>query len=504
MINNNKNNCWFLLGPTGIGKTFVSLQLGQKFNNEIINTDAFSLYKEASIMTAKAKRKEMTLVRHRMINILDLFDINYNQKIFKQDAINEINSVFQNSHIPLVVGGTNYFVESILFNYVNYKQNENINNKKDSIELLEENDYIKNIKIGCEYFLDNIKQIKINNKDEDKCYTKINEYLNENFNDKNNNKKDLIKILSIIDSQSSNFYNDNDIRRIINSISYYIAYNKKKSEMLNDQIIKLNFEKNKIIILLPKDINELLKRITSRIDQMIEEGLSEIIYIFHKFILNKKEINFEVGVLQSIGYKEFYELYQELNKDLINNIYNNYLKEINNEENEKIKEYNKNILENIIYKDEKLKNIFETCRQKLITNTLNYAKYQIKFIKKRILPYIDGYKIIEISNYNKEIYINEYLPQMVDYLNNDVYINIVNNNKNKIEDWKRYFCDICKCEINGENDYNSHMKSNKHKKQKEKLRKKEKNKEKNSENINEINDKISKINISNSNSDEMK
>ena len=62
MINNNKNNCWFLLGPTGIGKTFVSLQLGQKFNNEIINTDAFSLYKEASIMTAKQQGKKWLLL----------------------------------------------------------------------------------------------------------------------------------------------------------------------------------------------------------------------------------------------------------------------------------------------------------------------------------------------------------------------------------------------------------------------------------------------------------
>ena len=132
---------------------------------------------------------------------------------------------------------------------------------------------------------------------------------------------------------------------------------------------------------------------------MIEEGLSEIIYIFNKFILNKKEINFEVGVLQSIGYKEFYELYQNLNNNLINDIYNTHLKSIMDDNDVQLKEFNKNILENIIYKDEKLKNIFDNCRQKLINNTLNYAKYQIKFIKKRIMPYITGYKIIEIKDF---------------------------------------------------------------------------------------------------------
>ena len=498
--NSNKNYCWFLLGPTGIGKTFVSLKIGQKYNNQIINTDAFSLYKEASIMTAKATKEEMNLVKHRMIDILDLFDTNYNQKSFKKEALYEINSIFQNNQIPLIVGGTNYFVESLLFNSED-KQNLEKNNINDinnnNIELLDKNEFIKNLKIEDKYFLDDIKLIKNNNSDEDICYTKINEYLNKNFNDKYNNKKELNKILSILDYKSSVFYNDNDTRRIINSISYFIAYNKKKSEILNNQMIKLNFEKNKIIILFPKNMDDLLNRIISRIDQMIDEGLSEIIYIFQKFFLNKKEFNFEVGVLQSIGYKEFYELYQILDKDLINEIYNNYLKGVNNDEKDKLKEYNKNILNNIIYKNNKLKKIFENCRQKLINNTLNYAKYQVKFINKRILPYINGYKIIEIKEYSKEAYINEYIPLIIDYLNNNDFVNIIKNNKNKIEDWKRYFCDICKCEINGDNDYISHMKSNKHKKLKEKLRKKEKenNKIKINENIKDINEKLCDLNI---------
>ena len=500
--NNNKNYCWFLLGPTGIGKTFVSLQIGQKFNNQIINTDAFSLYKEASIMTAKATKKEMSLVKHRMIDILDLFNINYNQKSFKKDALKEINEIFQNGQIPLVVGGTNYFVLSLLFSQeeIQALEDNNINNPINSIELLDKNEYIKSLKIEGKYCLDDIKLIKNNSCDEDICYTKINEYLNQNFNEKNNNKKELIKILSILDYKSSVFYNDNDTRRINNSISYFIAYNKQKSEILNNQKIKLNFEKNKIIILFPKDIDALLTRITTRIDQMIEEGLSEIIYIFHKFFLNKKELNFEVGVLQSIGYKEFYELYQELDNNLINEIYNNYLKEIIKDENEIIKEYNKNLLQNIIYKNEKLKKIFDNCRQKLINNTLNYAKYQIKFINKRILPYINGYKIIEIKEYSKLAYINEYIPLIIDYLNNNDFISIDNNNKNKnkIGNWKRYFCNICKCEINGENDYILHMKYNKHKKIMAKLRKKEKDKEINileNNNDKKINNDINEKNI---------
>jgi tRNA dimethylallyltransferase len=232
---------------------------------------------------------------------------------------------------------------------------------------------------------------------------------------------------------------------------------------------------------------------------MIEEGFSEIIYIFNKFTINKKQLNFELGVLQSIGYKEFYDLYKLLDVNLINDIYTFHLKEINSESNNNIINYNKNILENIINKNIELKNMFNICRQKLINNTLNYAKYQIKFIKKRILPFIDKYQIIEINEYSKDIYNKEYIPKIIDYLNNDQYVININGdiNINKIENWKKYYCDICNCELNGENEYNSHMKSNKHKKKKDNLRKKEKQQKnlKEKKDIDKIENQINKINI---------
>ena len=487
---NYKQNCWFLLGPTGIGKTFVSLRLGQKYNNVLLNTDAFSLYKEASIMTAKATKQEQLLVKHKMLDILDLFDINYHQKMFQKDALNEIDIIQKNGQIPLVVGGTNYFVECLLFNYTNNDNQENINDNYNAIDILN-----KNMNDNNKIIITNIKQIKSDNKNNnDICYTKLNEYLNEYLKNNISNKTDIINLLNLLDEKCYNFYNANDIRRIINAISFIISNDQRKSDILKNQKIKLNFDKTKIVILLPKDLNKLLNRITERIDSMIEEGLSEIIYIFNKFNINKKEINFELGVLQSIGYKEFYDLYKSLDNNLINEIYTFYLKEINNESNDNIKNYNKNIIENIINKNDNLKNIFDICRQKLINNTLNYAKYQIKFIKKRILPFIDKYQIIEINDYSKDIYIKEYIPKIIEYLNNEEFVinSLGDMAKNKMEDWKKYFCDICNCELNGENEYNSHMKSNKHKKRKDNLRKKAKYE---NHNINKIEEKINKINI---------
>ena len=251
--------CWFLLGPTGIGKTFVSLKLGQQYNNIIVNTDAFSLYKEASIMTAKATRQEQLLVKHKMIDILDLFDINYHQKMFQKDALNEINLIQKDGHIPLVVGGTNYFVECLLFNYINGENNlVNIDDNYNAIDILN-----KNMNDNNKVLIGNLKQIKsdnINNKDI--CYTKLNEHLNEYLKSNIANKNEIINILNSLDQKCYNFYNSNDIRRIINAIAHIITNDQRKSDILKNQKIKLNFAKSKIVILFPKDINKLLKEST--------------------------------------------------------------------------------------------------------------------------------------------------------------------------------------------------------------------------------------------------
>ena len=298
MKKENNQNCWFLLGPTGIGKSFVSLYLGQLYKNVIINTDAFSLYKEASIMTAKVSKEDQNKVQHKMIDILDLFNINYNQYLFKKDALTEINLIFKNNQIPLIVGGTNYFIECLLFNYNNISDNNNnINNNEEKynpIEIMINDEKIKHMKLNDNtnsiYLLDEIKKIQnevnINNNNKDECYIKLNEYLNNKINKGEINKSDILYILSVLDEKYSLFYNENDIRRIINVIAHNIIYSLKKSDIIKNQKINLNFDKTKIIILFPKDLNELLKQITSRIDTMIENGLSEIIYIFHKFIIN--------------------------------------------------------------------------------------------------------------------------------------------------------------------------------------------------------------------------
>ena len=399
MNEKNNNKFLFILGPTGIGKTFVSLNISKKLNGIIINSDAFSLYKEADVMTAKATEEEKKISVHKLIDILDLTEINFNQNDYKHLFFNEIKN--EENKIFVIVGGTNYYVESILF-----KENEEEEkNKKNYFEKENEilfeyknNNKNNNYKEIFDFIIELKNKYKNYENENNILYNNINSYLNS-FYDKNKNNEFLFKLLSIIDYEYFNFLHKNDIRRIINVLSFYFTYNYKKSLNINNNK-SLNFSDCKFIILLPENINELKTQIINRIKTMIfNKGINEIFYIFKKFQKNGINIDFNKGVLQAIGYKEFYKLYTNFNNEnVIEENYNNYF---NNKE-----KNNENII-NIINNDNNLKNIFNECLDELIKNTFNYAKYQIKFIKNRIIPFINQNKtlIINIENYNKEFYI---------------------------------------------------------------------------------------------------
>ena len=466
-MNSNENNNKFLviLGPTGIGKTFISLNISKKFNGIIINSDAFSLYKEADVMTAKATEEEKKISPHKLIDVLDLTEVNFNQNNYKNLFENEIKKDEYKNTLFVIVGGTNYYIERILF-----KGNEQEeNNKKIGFEKENEIlvDYKNNNKnVNYKEIFDFIIELKNKYKNYDEndiLYNNINSYLN-NFCNKNNNDDFLFKLLSIIDVEYFNFLHKNDTRRIINVLSFYFTYNYKKSLNSNNLNKSLNFSDCKFIVLLPKNINELKTQIINRIKTMIDSnGINEIFYIFKKFQKNGIEIDFNKGVLQAIGYKEFYKLYVNFNNEnAIEENFNNY--------NNGNKENNSQNIINIINSDDNLKKIFNECCDELIKNTFNYAKYQIKFIKNRIIPFIKQNKmlIVNIEKYNKEYYKENIFNKIFEFIENKNSIDDENNHNieyaNKIKNWKKYFCEKCNKEMNGEYEYNNHMKSNKHKK----------------------------------------
>ena len=103
----------FLMGPTASGKTQLAMDLALNHNCEIISVDSALIYRDMDIGTAKPSANELRQVPHRLINIRDASE-SYSAADFRQDALDEIESVLSNGKTPLLVGGTMMYFKALL------------------------------------------------------------------------------------------------------------------------------------------------------------------------------------------------------------------------------------------------------------------------------------------------------------------------------------------------------------------------------------------------------
>uniref|UniRef100_A0A8C6ITE5 tRNA dimethylallyltransferase n=1 Tax=Melopsittacus undulatus TaxID=13146 RepID=A0A8C6ITE5_MELUD len=102
-----------ILGATGTGKSALALQLGLRLGGEIVSADSMQVYKGLDIITNKVSPQEQRLCRHHMISFVDPLVSNYTVVDFRDKA--HIEDIFARDKIPIVVGGTNYYIESLLW-----------------------------------------------------------------------------------------------------------------------------------------------------------------------------------------------------------------------------------------------------------------------------------------------------------------------------------------------------------------------------------------------------
>lgn len=102
-----------IVGPTGVGKTKISIQLAKRFNSEIINCDQSQMRKLLNIGTAKITKEEMDGVKHHLIDFLEPIS-DYSIKDFQDDARKIIDNL---DTIPLIVGGSGLYVDALITNY---------------------------------------------------------------------------------------------------------------------------------------------------------------------------------------------------------------------------------------------------------------------------------------------------------------------------------------------------------------------------------------------------
>ena len=103
----------YIAGPTGVGKTKVSIALAKKFNTEILSCDSRQFYKEMKIGTAVPSEDELTTVPHHFIQNKSIFE-SYSVGDFEQEALSKLDELFQKNNIQIMVGGSGLYVDAVL------------------------------------------------------------------------------------------------------------------------------------------------------------------------------------------------------------------------------------------------------------------------------------------------------------------------------------------------------------------------------------------------------
>lgn len=103
----------FIVGPTGVGKTHLSLLIAEKINVEIVSADSRQLYKYMNIGTAKPLKEEIAQIPHHFIDILEP-DEDYNAGKYSKDARSVINDIFDRGNTPVVVGGSGLYIKTLI------------------------------------------------------------------------------------------------------------------------------------------------------------------------------------------------------------------------------------------------------------------------------------------------------------------------------------------------------------------------------------------------------
>ncbi len=244
------NKILVIVGPTAVGKTYVSIELAKKFNTEIISADSMQVYKYMDIGTAKVTEEEACGIKHHMLDLVypnEEFSVSEFQKI----AEKHIDNLIDNDKLPIVIGGSGLYVNSLL------------------------------------YDLDFGKV---------KSDEKVKKYYTDFYNEHGTEK--LHELLVNVDSEAAAKIHKNNIKRVIRALEVCHITGKKFSEM-NTDIRKPSEKYNCIIIGLEMDRDILYQRINKRVDIMVENGLIEEV----KSLLDKGYDRNLVS-LQGIGYKE--------------------------------------------------------------------------------------------------------------------------------------------------------------------------------------------------------
>lgn len=239
-----------LTGPTAVGKTALSIKLAKEINGSIISADSMQVYKQMDIGSAKITPEEMCGVKHYLIDILEPFD-EFNIYLFKQYAKEAMKEICAEGKIPIVAGGTGFYIQSLIYD-IDFTEDENNFEIRDKYE-----------KILAE-----------------------------------KGKDYLYELLKNVDLKSTETIHVNNTKRVIRALEFFEINGTPISEHNEKESLKespYNFE----YFVLTKSRDKLYEDIDKRVDIMLENGLVDEVIRLKELGLSRNNIS-----MQGIGYKE--------------------------------------------------------------------------------------------------------------------------------------------------------------------------------------------------------
>ena len=237
-----------IVGPTAVGKTSLSIDLAKRFNGEIISGDSMQVYRGLDIGTAKVTLEEQAGVLHYLIDVRDI-DQSYSAADFQQAAREVIQEITDRGKVPIVVGGTGLYIQSLLWDYKlgseGERADESLREKYEAIAEAEGNEALWKLLQAK----DPLAAEKIHY----------------------NNRKKMIRALEVFELTGHSILEPKE----------------QPKELYDSFLIGLNTERTR-----------LYRRINERVDLMVEQGVLEEARQLAKTP--------EVQAAQGIGYKEFF------------------------------------------------------------------------------------------------------------------------------------------------------------------------------------------------------
>ena len=236
-----------IVGPTGSGKTSIALNLADFYQAPIINADAFQIYQEMDIGTAKIERNSEDYKKHYLLDIVKPNE-SYSVKQYQEDFRKVYSELRKQYQTIIVCGGTGLYLKAALYDYV-FEDEEEVD------------------------------------------VSDLEELSNE----------ELFALLTKLDPKATENLHMNNRKRVIRAITIARTHDKVKSESIDEQEHKLVINDEVKFLFLNPDRNALYESINKRVDLMFEQGLVDEV----KNLLNKYELS--VTAKAAIGYKEVIE-----------------------------------------------------------------------------------------------------------------------------------------------------------------------------------------------------